>query len=82
VRTSTRTINAVEVREKNGLVLLEFEGDGFLRHQVRIMAGTLVQGALDGRPPEHIEQVLTARNRTAAGRTAPPQGLFLVEVFY
>jgi tRNA pseudouridine38-40 synthase len=58
------------------------EADGFLKHMVRNIVGTLVEVGKGKRSPEQFEQVLRARDRRQAGRTAPPQGLFLVEVKY
>jgi tRNA pseudouridine38-40 synthase len=64
------------------LIVYRVSGSGFLHHMVRNIVGTLVEvgrGALD---PAEIPRILAARNRSAAGPTAPPQGLFLVEVHY
>lgn len=58
------------------------EADGFLRHMVRNIVGTLVEVGKRRRSPEQFGQVLRARDRRQAGITAPPQGLFLVEVKY
>jgi len=58
------------------------EANGFLKHMVRNMVGTLVEvgkGRISG---EEFAQILAARDRRRAGMTAPPQGLFLVEVRY
>jgi tRNA pseudouridine38-40 synthase len=57
-------------------------GDGFLRHMVRAIVGTLVEIGRGRRPPEWIGQVMASADRGAAGPTAPPQGLFLVSVSY
>jgi len=58
------------------------EADGFLKHMVRNIVGTLVEVGKGKRSPEQFRQVLRARDRRQAGMTAPPQGLFLVEVKY
>ena len=58
------------------------EADGFLKHMVRNAVGTLVEVGKGKRSPEQFGQVLRARDRRQAGMTAPPQGLFLVEVKY
>ena len=64
------------------LVAVEVVGDGFLRHMVRIMVGTLV-GVGSGRmPAESVSKVITSRRRELAGVTAPARGLFLVSVRY
>ena len=61
-------------------VVIEFEGHGFLRHQVRIMVGTLVDVGLGKLAPEDIPRILSAKDRLAAGQTAPSKGLTLVSV--
>ncbi len=58
------------------------EADGFLKHMVRNIVGTLVEVGKGKRSSEEFGQVLRARDRRQAGLTAPPQGLFLVEVKY
>ncbi len=58
------------------------EADGFLKYMVRNIVGTLVDVGKGKRSPDQFGQVLRARDRRQAGMTAPPQGLFLVEVKY
>jgi tRNA pseudouridine38-40 synthase len=64
------------------LLTYEVTGNGFLRHMVRALAGTLVEIGRGRHSPRWIPHLLTSRNRSAAGPTAPPQGLFLVSVTY
>jgi tRNA pseudouridine38-40 synthase len=64
------------------LLTLTLTGDGFLRHMVRILTGTLLEIGRARWPPTEISRLLTTQDRTQAGPTAPPQGLFLVEVAY
>jgi tRNA pseudouridine38-40 synthase len=59
-----------------------FEGTAFLKHMVRNMVGTLVEVGRGRYPPGWVAEVLQGRNRSRAGPTAPPHGLFLDEVFY
>ena len=61
---------------------IEVEGNGFLRHMVRTIVGTLVEVGTQQRVPADIAQVLESRNRAKAGPTAPAGGLFLVRVNY
>ncbi len=63
-------------------ILYEVTGDGFLRHMVRTIVGTLVEIGRGRRPIEWIADVLASRERARAGPTAPPEGLFLVSVEY
>jgi tRNA pseudouridine38-40 synthase len=87
VETSERTIYSARVQadplEGGGVLLaVELRGDGFLRHMVRAVAGTLVEVGRGRRPPAWMDEVLASKTRGRAGRTAPPQGLFLVGVEY
>ena len=59
---------------------IEFEGHGFLRHQVRIMVGTIVEVGLGKRLPTTVSETLESRDRLRAGATAPAHGLTLVRV--
>lgn len=61
---------------------LEFEGNGFLRYQVRILVGSAIDVGLGRRPLGDVAAALESGDRNRAGRTAPPDGLYLVKVFY
>jgi tRNA pseudouridine38-40 synthase len=61
---------------------IETYADRFLKQMVRSIVGTLVEIGLNKRPPNSLEAILHARDRSAAGKTAPPQGLFLMRVDY
>lgn len=63
-------------------LVLRITGDGFLRHMVRNIVGTLVEIGLGRRPASDTARILESRDRAQAGATAPPQGLFLVAVMY
>lgn len=85
--TSERTIFSSRVcasaqREGEAIVTYEVRGDGFLRHMVRAIVGTLVEVGRGRRPATWMDEVLAAKQRAAAARTAPPAGLFLVAVEY
>jgi tRNA pseudouridine38-40 synthase len=64
------------------LVTYDVAGDGFLRHMVRNLVGTLVEVGRGKRPAAWVADVLASRDRVQAGPTAPPEGLFLVRVEY
>lgn len=64
------------------VVAIEVRGDGFLRHMVRTIAGTLVEVGTGRRPPGSVADVLASRSRAQAGPTAPARGLLLVRVEY
>lgn len=61
---------------------LEAYADRFLKQMVRSIVGTLVEVGLGKRPADSFTTILNARDRSAAGKTAPPQGLFLLRVDY
>jgi tRNA pseudouridine38-40 synthase len=64
------------------LVRYDVTGDGFLRHMVRAIVGTLVEIGRGRRPANWIDEVLASRDRHSAGSTVPAAGLFLVRVDY
>ncbi len=80
--TTIRTIHTVRFVDDGPRLDLIFEGDRFLMHQVRILAGTLVEVGKGRRTPEQVPGMLAARSRSAAGPTAPPHGLCMEEVWY
>lgn len=78
---TVRTLTRVEVLEhRDGTLAIEVDGDGFLRHMVRGIAGTLMDVGHGRRAAHSIEAMLASRDRAQAGRTAPAHGLFLVKV--
>jgi tRNA pseudouridine38-40 synthase len=78
-----RTIREISVtRSEEDFVGITVEAEGFLRYMVRIIAGTLVEVGKGRRKPGDIPAVLAAKDRAAAGITAPARGLFLKEVRY
>ncbi len=82
-RHAVREVRRLElVRPAEGEIALLIEATAFVRHMVRNIAGTLVEVGLGRRPPGEVAEVLASRDRTRAGRTAPPQGLVLEEVLY
>lgn len=61
---------------------MTIEGNGFLYNMVRIIAGTLWEVGIGKREVENIKDIIASMDRTLAGKTAPPQGLYLEKVFY
>lgn len=85
VRESTvRTIYNLEIMPGDvaGNIELHVSGDGFLYNMVRIITGTLVDVGHGKIAPEDIEEIINSKDRTKAGHTAPPYGLYLAEVYY
>ncbi len=78
----TRTIHQSAWRQHEGLLIYRVTGSGFLHHMVRNLIGTFVEAGSRRIPADSIPTILSARNRSAAGPTAPASGLFLVEVEY
>jgi tRNA pseudouridine38-40 synthase len=64
------------------LLIFRIAGSGFLHHMVRNIVGTLVEIGRGALEPSDLTRILDARDRTAAGPTAPAHGLYLVEVVY
>lgn len=78
--TPRRLLNALVVQRDGRVVTFTVCGNAFLRNMVRIIVGSLVEVGMGRHAPEWIASVLASRDRTQAGRTAPPRGLFLAGV--
>jgi tRNA pseudouridine38-40 synthase len=81
-KSPNRCIFAIEVRRFEDLVVLDITANAFLHHMVRNIAGALLQVGRGERSPAWIGAVLAERNRALVGPTAPPNGLYLVDVSY
>jgi tRNA pseudouridine38-40 synthase len=81
-RSSVRTIRALHLVARRARLAFVVEGDGFLYNMVRTLVGTLLEVGRGRRTPAEIPALLAARDRRAAGATAPPGGLYLVRVLY
>jgi tRNA pseudouridine38-40 synthase len=80
---AVREVRRLDVlAEGGGEIALVIEATAFVKHMVRNITGTLVEVGLGWRAAEETAALLAARDRTRAGKTAPPQGLCLEEVFY
>ena len=81
-KSTVREVFHIGVEVCGSDLTLIYRGDGFLYNMVRILTGTLLEVGLGQRTPESMVDILEARERTAAGKTAPAQGLVLQQVFY
>jgi tRNA pseudouridine38-40 synthase len=81
-KSTQRTIFSIEIAVLGPEVRITYEGNGFLNQMVRILTGTLVEVGLGLRTPDEMPAILAALDRSAAGRTMPPEGLCLEEVGY
>ena len=81
-KSTVREVFHIGVEVCGSDLILVYRGDGFLYNMVRILTGTLLEVGLGQRTPESMVDILEARERTAAGKTAPAQGLVLQEVYY
>ena len=82
VTDTVRSISHARVWREQETVLFSVTGDGFLYNMVRILVGTLLLFEREERSPEELAELLASGDRSRAGATAPPQGLFLDAVFY
>jgi tRNA pseudouridine38-40 synthase len=82
VKTTERTLTELTVTSNGDEIVFSCTANGFLRHMVRNIVGTLVEVGRGARLPADIKRILDGRNRRLAGATAPPQGLYLVRVLY
>ena len=80
--TTCETIYSSEWLEKDGMLLYRVSGSGFLYHMVRNLVGTFVEIGSSRRESTSVPVLIAARDRSRAGPTAPPQGLFLMNVVY
>lgn len=80
--TTVRTVYKLDILSCGADVTVAVTGDGFLYNMVRIITGTLVEVGLGKRNPESVKEAIESGNRQNAGHTAPPQGLYLAQVYY
>ena len=82
-KSSVRTIYKAEIKEMpNNRIYIELTGNGFLYNMVRIIAGTLVDVGIEKIKPEDIPNIIKQGKRDLAGKTLPPNGLYLLNVEY
>ena len=81
-KSTVRSIHDIRIVLQDDRITMDFYGNGFLYHMVRILVGTLLEIGSGKRSADDISRILQALNRREAGFTSPAQGLFLVEVTY
>ncbi|MBS7008134.1 tRNA pseudouridine(38-40) synthase TruA [Anaerostipes sp.] len=81
-KSTVRTLSSIVIEKDLKEIRITFTGNGFLYNMVRILTGTLAEIGAGSRKPESILEVFQSKNRKDAGVTAPPQGLFLMDVEY
>lgn len=79
---TVRTVYELTVEKQGDMITIRISGSGFLYNMVRIIAGTLMKVGMGIYPPEHVKEILKARNRQVAGPTAPARGLTLISMEY
>ena len=82
VKSTVRTVHHFEVERQDELIFCRICANGFLYNMARAMTGTVVYAAEGKIDPEEIGAILKSGNRTAAGPTVPPGGLFMTQLWY
>lgn len=77
-----RNVIHAKILSKDHFIVLDIKANAFLHHMVRNIVGCLLEIGLGNKPAEWMLEVLKSKDRTKAAKTAPPDGLYLVEVTY
>jgi len=80
--TTVRTVNSLEIEKTDNEIVIEITGDGFLYNMVRIIVGTLCEVGLGKKQANELPGIIESRERANAGFTAPPNGLYLKEIYF
>lgn len=81
-RNFVRTINKIDISQKDEVITFYFNGDGFMRYMVRMLVGTLIQVGLGKLTSDEVEEILNNKNRQVVSYKADAKGLYLLEVNY
>ena len=81
-KSTVRTIYEIKLTLENGILTIDYFGNGFLYHMVRILTGTFIEVGQGKRNPEEISEIIRAKDRSASGFLAPAEGLTLIKVEY
>ena len=82
VESTVRTVTEISFRTEGKMIIMTIRGTGFLYNMVRIIMGTLLKCGMNMYPPEHVKEILDAKDRAAAGPKAEACGLQLVGIEY
>lgn len=81
-KSPMRNVKAFSIERQGDYVVFDIEANAFLHHMVRNIAGSLMKIGAGVKSPEWMQEVLLAKSRRAAAETAPPDGLYLTQVYY
>lgn len=81
-RTTVRTVYYFNIQRQGDLIECRVCANGFLYNMVRAMVGTCIYASEGKLSPEELPQIMEAKDRTAAGPTAPPGGLYMSKLWY
>lgn len=81
-KSTVKEIFSIEITKEDARLDIMIHGDGFLHNMVRIIVGTLLEVGQGRRKPDEVIEIIEGKVRAEAGNTAPPEGLFLYEVYY
>ena len=81
-KNCVRKITKATIKKEKEKLIISFTGNGFMRYQVRNMVGLLIKLGEDKISPKDVDKILKSKDRTKSGKTAPPEGLYLVDVKY
>ena len=82
VEDTVRTVKSFSVTRDGEEVIFTVEADGFLYNMVRIMVGSLIEISENKIEKDTLNDIIEGKDRALAGRTAPPQGLYLKEIYF
>lgn len=81
-KSPMRKVMDFTIERRGDFIVFEIQANAFLHHMVRNIAGVLMKIGAGLQPPQWMQSVLLAKSRKAAAETAPPDGLYLIKVFY
>lgn len=81
-KSCVRSIESIEIKERDGIIEIYYKGDGFLYNMVRMITGSLIGVGLNQSSKEDLKELLLEKSRLQHRFVVPPQGLFLVNVDY